>query len=105
MQAMLMLMGSPSPAAQPRAPAPARLRLVTIEEMRFTPRTLIVRRGERVRWINRDPFPHTVTAKNGGFDSHSIPAGGSWTFVARVPGTYDYVCTLHPTMTGRLEVR
>ena len=105
MQATLMLMGPPAPAAQPRTPATARARIVIIEGMTFRPRTLIVRKGERIRWINRDPFPHTVTAKDGRFDSHSIAAGGSWVFVARVPGTYDYVCTLHPTMAGRLEVR
>jgi plastocyanin len=49
------------------------------------------------------PFPHTVTAK-GVFDSHSIAAGASWRFVARKPGVYDYICTLHPNMNGTLKV-
>ncbi|MGH8180055.1 MAG: plastocyanin/azurin family copper-binding protein, partial [Steroidobacteraceae bacterium] len=50
--------------------------------MRFNPQTLTVQRGDRVTWINKDLFPHTVTAA-GKFDSHPIPAGGSWTYVAR----------------------
>ena len=72
--------------------------------MRFMPQTVVVRRGDRVTWINRDLFPHTVTAA-GKFDSGQIASGGSWTYVARKVGEYDYACTLHVGMTGRLEVR
>jgi plastocyanin len=91
-------------AAQPPDRSAGRTHTVIIEGMRFTPQTLIVRRGERVTWVNKDLFPHTVTAV-GKFDSHQIAAGGSWTYVARKAGVYDYVCTLHVGMTGRLEVR
>lgn len=72
--------------------------------MRFTPQSLTVRRGDRVTWVNKDLFPHTVTAA-GKFDSRQIAAGGSWTYTARKAGEYDYICTLHVGMTGRLEVR
>lgn len=92
-------------AARPAAPGDAHAHTVVIEAMRYTPQTLTVRRGERITWINKDPFPHTVTATHGQFDSHLIPAGGSWTYVARKPGEYDYECALHVTMKGRLEVR
>ena len=78
---------------------------VIIEGMRFSPQIIAVRRGDRVTWINKDPFPHTVTATNGRFDSHTIAPDGSWTYVARKTGEYDYVCTLHVTMKGRLLVR
>lgn len=78
---------------------------VTIEAMSFRPQVLVVHRGDRITWINKDPFPHTVTATDGKFDSHQIAPDGSWTYVARTPGEYDYVCTLHVTMKGRVEVR
>ena len=91
-------------AAQPADRSAGRTHTVIIAGMRFTPQILTVRRGERVTWINQDPFAHTVTAA-GKFDSHQIAAGGSWTYVARKAGEYDYVCTLHVGMTGRLEVR
>ena len=55
------------------------------------------RRGGR--WINKDPFPHTVTAA-GAFDSHPIAAGRSWKYKARRAGEFSYICTLHPTMKG-----
>ena len=78
---------------------------VMIEGMRFSPQTLSVRRGDRITWINKDPFPHTVTSAAGKFDSGQIAAGGSWTYVARKAGEYDYSCTLHVDMKGKLQVR
>lgn len=56
-----------------------------------------------VVWINKDPFPHTVTAK-GDFDSHDIAAGRSWTYTAHTSGEFNYICKLHPTMKGVLKV-
>jgi plastocyanin len=57
-----------------------------------------------VVWVNKDPFPHTATAR-GNFDSGSIAAGRSWSLVAREPGDYAYICTLHPGMKGTLIVQ
>lgn len=76
---------------------------VVIEAMRYTPGILTIQRGDTVVWINQDPFPHTVTAK-GGFDSHNIAAGRSWTYTARTSGEFNYICKLHPTMKGVLKV-
>lgn len=78
---------------------------VIIEGMSFKPQVLAVKRGDRITWVNKDPFPHTVTSTAGKFDSHQIAPDGSWTYVARKAGEYDYVCTLHVTMKAKLEVR
>jgi plastocyanin len=77
---------------------------VTIEGTQFVPEKLTVRRGDRVVWINKDPFPHTATGRIRGFDSHSIAPGSSWRYVAGKPGTLPYVCTFHPTMKGTLVI-
>jgi plastocyanin len=90
--------------AQPAGRSAGRTHTVIIEGMRFTPQNLTVHRGDRVTWVNKDLFPHTVTAA-GKFDSRQIAPGDSWTYTARKAGEYDYVCTLHVGMTGRLEVR
>lgn len=90
---------------QPAHAAVARVHTVVIDGMRFRPRVVVVRRGDKITWINKDPFPHTVTASGGKFDSRQIAPEGSWTYVARDRGKYDYVCTLHVTMKGRVEVR
>src|SRR5690606_17938054 len=77
--------------------------VVTIQNMKFEPAELIVKRGSRVVWVNKDMFPHTATAK--AFDSGSIAADASWSHVASEPGEHAYLCSFHPTMKGRLIVR
>jgi plastocyanin len=79
--------------------------VVTIEGMQFKPAALNVRRGDRITWMNKDLFPHSATGPKGTFDSASIPAGGSWTFVAGEAGTFTYTCQFHPTMKATLTVR
>lgn len=77
--------------------------VVAIDGTSYHPVELTVKKGETVRWVNKDPFPHTVTAP-GAFDSKDIGAGRSWTYVARKPGRYAYVCKYHPNMKGTLVV-
>jgi plastocyanin len=81
-----------------------RVHTVTIKAMAFDPAELTVARGDSVVWKNQDFFPHTATAA-GRFDSASIDVGKSWRWEARAAGAIDYVCTLHPTMKGRIIVR
>jgi plastocyanin len=76
---------------------------VTIEGTSFTPGRLTVKAGDTVVWINKDPFPHTATSA-GAFDSGSLDPEKSWELVTVRPGTFDYICTFHPTMKARLTV-
>ena len=89
----------------PRAAAPIVTHTVTIEGTRFQPADLVIGPRESVVWINHDPFPHTVTATAGSFDSKEIQPGESWTYKAPKKGEVTYVCTLHPTMKGTLRVK
>ena len=91
--------------AMASAPALAANHMVVIEGTAFSPASLTVQRGDRVTWVNKDPFPHTATAQSRAFDSGSMGEGASWTWVADKAGTYDYVCALHPTMKAQLVVR
>jgi plastocyanin len=90
-----------TPAAD-RAPA---THTVVIDGLRFGPPDLVVRVGETIEWINHDPFPHTVTARGGQFDSHEIAAGGTWKYTPKKAGAIAYGCTLHPTMSGTIRVQ
>ena len=85
--------------------APAAQHTVTIEGMQFNPPQLTVHRGERVVWVNKDLFPHTVTANDKAFDSGSIAANASWAFTPRKGGDYAYSCSFHPTMKGMIKVQ
>jgi len=96
---------SAAAASPPAGPDTASRHTVIIEGMRFHPEKIVVRRGERIKWINKDPFPHTVTAAGGRFDSGTIAPDGSWTYAAGKSGKYDYSCTFHPTMKGSVVVR
>jgi plastocyanin len=84
------------------ADAPAKA-TVAIDGTRYDPATLTVKRGTTVAFVNKDPFPHTVTVP-GKFDSKDIAAGKTWSYKATKAGRFDYICTLHPNMKGTLVV-
>jgi plastocyanin len=79
--------------------------VVTMQITGFEPQMLTVASGDRVTWVNKDLFPHTATADDKTFDSHSVAPTGTWTFVAGKPGLYTYICTFHPTMKGSIKVQ
>jgi len=82
----------------------AKTHTVVMEGTAVSPDTLTVNKGDRIVWINKDPFPHTATAK-GVFDSGSIAPNKKWTYTAVKRGEFPYVCTFHPTMKARLIVK
>jgi plastocyanin len=85
-------------------PALAAVRTIAIDGTKFDPEIITVKAGDTVVWINKDPFPHTVTSQAGGFDSKEIAAGKSWQFKTSKPGVFPYACTFHPTMKATLKV-
>jgi plastocyanin len=76
---------------------------VTIEATSFKHDRLTVAVGDTVVWVNKDPFPHTATAA-GAFNSGGIDPEKSWKFLPVKKGSFDYICTFHPTMKARLTV-
>ena len=77
---------------------------VKIEGMKFEPATITVQRGDTVTWRNADVVPHTATAA-GKFDSGNIAAGQSVSRKLDQPGEFDYVCSYHPGMKGKVVVK
>jgi len=84
--------------------AARRTHTIAMDGTRFVPETHTVGQGDRVVWVNKDPFPHTATAA-GKFDSKPMAAGDAWSFAATEAGEFAYVCTLHPGMQGELIVK
>jgi plastocyanin len=78
---------------------------IVIEAMAFKPQVLTLRRGDHVRWVNRDLFAHTVTQTGGLFDSKELQPAATWTWTAGASGTFPYICAFHPTMNGKLTVQ
>ena len=77
---------------------------VTIDNFTFTPQVLRVKVGTTVRWTNQDDIPHTVMSENAEFHSKALDTEDSFSFTAAKAGTYNYFCSLHPKMTGKLVV-
>jgi plastocyanin len=76
---------------------------VAIVDFAFSPATLTITAGDTVTWTNSDTVAHTATGS--GFDSGLLDQGDSYSFTFSAAGTYDYVCTPHPTMTGQIVVQ
>ena len=78
---------------------------VAISGMQFQPATIKVKSGESVTWFNNSNMPHTVTGTSGsGLASQTMGNGGAFAHTFSEPGTYTYVCALHPSMTGTVIV-
>lgn len=78
---------------------------VEIADFAFAPSTLTITAGDTVTWTNADPVVHTATSTSGAFDSGDLEQGESYSLTFTTPGTYDYLCTPHPSMTGRIVVQ
>ncbi len=77
---------------------------VTIQNFAFSPAEITVAMGSTVRWTNQDGTAHTVKAADGSWTSPNIDQGGTFEKVFDKPGTYDYICSIHPAMKGRIIV-
>jgi amicyanin len=77
---------------------------VDITNFAFAPANLSVKVGETVTWTNKDEEPHTVVANDGSFHSPGLDANGTYTFTFTTPGSFDYICSIHPFMRGTVVV-
>jgi amicyanin len=85
--------------------ARAATQTVTIANFAFSPATVTVTAGDTITWTNDDAIVHTATSATGAFDSGDLAPGDSYSVTFTTAGTYDYFCTPHPTMTGRIVVQ
>ena len=76
------------------------------KDIEFRARTVRIHRGDSVRWLFRDaPSSHNVTSRGTPrFRSSVSQQSGSYRVRFTRRGTYRYVCTIHPGMTGRVVV-
>ncbi|MGW1623714.1 cupredoxin domain-containing protein [Streptomyces sp. NPDC002172] len=79
---------------------------VAIQNFAFSPATLKVKAGTTVTWTNQDTDAHTVTSNGSGgpLRSAALATHGTYSYTFTEPGTYAYLCTIHPFMTATVEV-
>jgi plastocyanin len=90
----------PAPPATPAGPGE-----VQIAGFAFGPEALTVARGSTVTWVNADATAHTVDSATGSeLQSGEIAGGATFEQTFSMPGTYEYICAIHPSMQGTVEV-
>ncbi len=77
----------------------------------YIPPEITISAGTAVTWTNDDSTIHTVTEGTPGgagatpaFDSSIVAPSATWEHTFDVAGEFDYYCTLHPFMTGKVTV-
>ena len=77
---------------------------IEIKGMEFSPKTLTIKAGDKVKFINKDTAPHTASAADGRFESGELAEGQSEVVTFDKADTYAYYCMFHPSMSGKIIV-
>ena len=77
---------------------------IELKTFMFSPSSVTIPVGTTVVWKNRDAEPHTVASVEGRFRSGALDENETFTFTFDSPGTYRYVCSIHPQMIGTVIV-
>jgi plastocyanin len=78
---------------------------IVLKDFHFAPMSLTVPAGATVVWKNLDGEPHTVVSSEGLFRSGGLDQNDSFTFKFSKPGTYKFLCSIHPQMLGTIVVK
>jgi plastocyanin len=78
---------------------------VNVQFSAYGPSQLDVLPGTSVTWSNVSVRTHTVTARDGTFDSGHLDPGRRFAVTFAHPGSYQYHCTIHPSIAGEIDVR
>ena len=78
-------------------------RRITINGFAFAPATLEANPGDTVIWVNDDGAPHSIAMRNG-VVSETLTPGASFAVQLDRADNYDYLCSIHPYMTGKIVV-
>jgi plastocyanin len=78
---------------------------VDIDNFKFGIISADVAAGTTVTWTNRDDVPHTVVSLKKVFKSPPLDTGESFSYTFKDAGTFEYYCSLHPRMTGKIVVK
>ena len=91
-------------AAEPSAAAAPQDSSVAIHNFMFSPMSLAVAVGTRVSWKNFDGEPHTIRSIDDTFRSGALDQNDTFSYTFDKPGTYRYVCSIHPQMVASIVV-
>jgi plastocyanin len=87
------------------AAAPASTVDINIAKFAYGPKEITVTPGTKIVWTNHDETPHTVTSKDKSFASKGLDTDDKFEHTFTNEGDFNYICTVHPYMTGVVHVR
>jgi len=99
------IVSGPEALPSREAAAAANAAAIRIDNFNFAPPTLVVAPGTTVTWTNADDSPHTVREKDGKFKSAALDTDDTFSQTFTAPGEYEYFCSIHPRMTGKVVVK
>jgi plastocyanin len=99
---MSCAVGRPSATEAQEKPA---TNVVSIDNFSFTPMEMTISKGTQVTWVNKDDVPHTVVSVDHKFKSKALDTDEQFSFTFQDTGTYEYFCSVHPKMTGKIIVK
>ena len=76
---------------------------VAMKNMKFSPATIEIKKGDTVEWKNDDITPHTASSAT--FNSGSIASEAAWRHTFTQAGSFPYTCTFHPDMKATVVVK
>jgi plastocyanin len=104
--AIITSIGTPGMGAQAGQPdKPPKAVAIEIDNFTFGVVSIEVAAGTTVKWTNRDDVPHTVVSSTKLFKSPPLDTGEAFSYTFKEPGTFEYYCSMHPRMTGKIVVR
>jgi plastocyanin len=85
------------------APLPGTIEIV---DFTFSPREVVVARGETITWRNEDPYAHWVVSTTPDvLDSGELSQAQTYSKTFSQAGTYDYYCNIHNYMKASVTVQ
>jgi plastocyanin len=78
---------------------------IEIVDFKFEQSNVSVPRGARVTWLNAGNAPHDATERDKEWQTDILEESDSETLTFDRPANYDYYCSVHPGMEGKLTVR
>jgi plastocyanin len=95
---------TPTPTPTPTSVTAPNTEAIDIVDFAFEPPSVELPEGTTILWTNNGVAPHAVSATDGSFDSGTFDSGASFEHTFTTPGTYAYLCRVHPEMTGTIEI-
>jgi amicyanin len=99
------LASTPGLAEDPNNAGAGPVASVSMDHSTFIPSEITVVPGTTVTWVNKEDMPHTVVNVNKGFRSKTLVKDAQFSFTFTAAGDYDYLCSIHPNMKGKVIVK